>query len=280
MDALTLDPAEPTRIVDRRYRRSQLTTEALAFQCAHVQEGLELDALIVSDDTGDRWVGAGDKALCRLLSRSAPAISGGDDRGAMRMRALQVLRSDLSGTQLTACRIQVPRQDRFIYVTGVGTNRMRPSGVVSAATGTKRILGYERPVANATSDGDAQRTLQRVVDGAYARLVSAHGVRGDAPSAMFGFVDDRAYRDTLAHILAPAVDMLAQSGLIVDDLWRNYRLRTRETRVDVGVYERTFASPIRDGRTATCVGELDVKFTHRHDVFDIPYCPRVALRWR
>ena len=82
------------------------------------------------------------------------------------------------------------------------------------------------------------------------------------------------YLDTFIGIDWPYV------SLIVDDLWRNYRLRTRETRVDVGVYERTFASPIRDGRTATCVGELDVKFTHRHDVFDIPYCPRVALRWR
>ena len=126
---------------------------------------------------------------------------------------------------------------------------MRPTGVVTAATGTKRILGYERPIAGVEPDADAQRALQRMVDGAYARLVSAEGVRGEAPGAFIGFVDDRAYQDALSHVLAPAFDALAQSGLVVDDLWRNYRLRTRETRIEDGLFERALTGSIRESRT-------------------------------
>ena len=52
---------------DMRYRRSERVTDALAFQCAHLQEQLGLEAVVVSDDAGTSWVGAGDLALCRVL---------------------------------------------------------------------------------------------------------------------------------------------------------------------------------------------------------------------
>ena len=281
MDEVTIDPAEPTRIVDRRYRRSDITTQALAFQCAHVQEGLSLRAMIVSDDIGDRWVGSGDKALCRMLSKSAPAIASGDEHAAMRLRALQVLQSDLDGSRVTTTRIKVPRQSRYIYVTGVGVNQMRVGGVSTTAEGAKRILGYALDAGpDERGDYDAARAIQALVDGAFARLVSAAGVAGNVPSTFFGFSDDRAYRDTLNHVLAPAIDAIAKSGIVVDDIWRNYRWRSREIRLDESIFERRFSAPMRESRSNARLGELEVRFFHRHDAFDIPYCPRVNLRWR
>ena len=281
MDEVTIDPAEPTRIVDRRYRRSDITTQALAFQCAHVQEGLSLRAMIVSDDVGDRWVGSGDKALCRLLSKSAPAIASSDEHAAMRLRALQVLQSDLDGSRVTTTKIKVPHQSRYIYVTGVGVNQMRVGGVSTAAEGTKRILGYNARIQEQDGpDYDAGRALQNLVDGAFARLVCAAGVTGEVPAGFLGLSDDRVYRDTLNHILAPAIDAIAKSGIVVDDLWRNYRWRSRESRVDATIFERRFVSPMREGRSNVRLGDLEIRFFHRHDVFDIPYCPRLTLRWR
>jgi hypothetical protein len=281
MDEVTIDPAEPTRILDRRYRRSDITTQALAFQCAHVQEGLSLRAMIVSDDVGDRWVGSGDKALCRLLSKSAPAISSADEHAAMRLRALQVLQSDLDGSRVTTTKIKVPHQSRYIYVTGVGVNQMRVGGVSTAAEGTKRILGYTgRPQEEDGPDYDAARALQNLVDGAFARLVCADGVTGAVPVGIFGLSDDRVYRDTLNHILAPAIDAIAKSGIVVDDLWRNYRWRSREARVDANIFERRFVTPMREGRSNVRLGNLEVRFFHRHGVFDMPYCPRLTLNWR
>ena len=281
MKEVTIDPAEPTRIVDRRYRRSDVTTQALAFQCAHVQEGLSLRAMIVSDDIGDRWVGSGDRALCRMLSKSAPAIASGDEHAAMRLRALQVLQSDLDGSRVTTTRIKVPRQSRYIYVTGVGANQMRAGGVGTTAEGAKRILGYtlDRTI-DERGDYDAARAIQALVDGAFARLVSAAGVTGEAPSSFLGFSDDRVYRDTLNHILAPAIDAIAKSGIVVDDIWRNYLWRSREARIDESIFERRFTASMRESRSNARLGELDVRFFHRHEVFDIPYCPRINLRWR
>ena len=95
-----------------------------------------------------------------------------------------------------------------------------------------------------------------------------------------GLFDDRVYRDTLAHVLAPAFDAIAQSGVIVEDMWRNYRLRTRETRIEEGLYERVFRPTLREARSGVRLGELEVRFFHRHDMFEIPYCPRLDLRWR
>ena len=40
---------------DKRYRRSERVTDALAFQCAHLQEQLGLEAVVVSDDVGTSW---------------------------------------------------------------------------------------------------------------------------------------------------------------------------------------------------------------------------------
>lgn len=283
MEEVTIDPAEPTRIIDRRYRRSEITTQALAFQCAHVQEGLSLRAMIVSDDIGDRWVGSGDKALCRMLSKSAPAIGSGNEHAAMRLRALQVLQSDLDGSKVTTTKIKVPNQSRYIYVTGVGANQMRVGGVSTAAVGTKRILGYtQRPQQHLDERGDydAGRALQHLVDGAFARLVCAAGVTGEVPTGFFGLSDDRVYRDTLNHILAPAIDAVAKSGIVVDDLWRNYRWRSRETRIDESVFERKFSASMREGRSNVRLGEFEVRFFHRHDAFDVPYCPRLTLKWR
>lgn len=279
---LTIDPHDVTVITDRRGRRSEVTTQAIAFQCAHIQEGLGLDALVVADDAGDRWVGAGDRALCRFLSKNAPELAAGEHDAAMKLRALQTISDGLGAAHVTTARVLVPHMNgRYLYVTGVGDNRLRRNGVATTANGSKRILGYEQPLPAATkSDLDADATLQQMVDGAYARLVSAAGVSGAAPQGFMGMFDDRVYRDALNHVLAPAFDALAQSGVIVDDVWRNYRLRTREVRIENGLYERTFTGSLRQAHAGVRLGELEVRFFHRHDRWEIPYCPRLTLRWR
>lgn len=282
MDELTIDPNDATVISDRRNRRSAVTTEALAFQCAHIQEGLGLDAIVVADDMGDRWVGAGDRALCRYLSKNAPELANGEFDAALKLRALQTISEGLEAAHVTTARVKVPHMGgRFLYVTGVGHNRMRRQGVATTANGSKRILGYERPlITQKDQDVDAAATLQRMVDGAYSRLVAAAGVSGATPSSFMGLFDDRVYRDTLNHVLAPAYDALGKSGVGVDDIWRNYRMRSRELKIEAGLYERQFRATLRAITSNVRLGELEIRFFHRHDVWDIPYCPRVNIRWR
>ncbi len=278
MDELTLDPADATVVSDRRYRRSPNTSQALAFQCAHIQTGLSLDALIVSDDVGDRWVGAGDRALCRFLSRNAPELAAGESDAAMKLRALQTISEGLESGHVTTTRVKLPNQNRFLFVTGVGNNRMRTHGVSTAAHGSKRILGYIQPAVG--EDMDATETLQDLVDGAFSRLEGAAGVTGAEPTSFMGFFDDRVYRDTLTHVLSPAMDAIARAGLVADDIWRNYRLRSRETKIEWGLYERSFRSTLREHRTGVSLGELEIRFYHRHDLFEISRAPQVKIRWR
>ncbi len=278
-----VDPYAPTVVSDRRYRRSPVLTEALGYQCAHIQEGLSLEALVVSDDVGDRWVGSGDKSLCRLLSRSALDLSErGSVEAAYRLKTLQSLKSDLKSSDITTCRIKLPDSQRFVVVTGVGSNRLRTNGVVSASRGTKRILGLTKSRENRTSQDefDAAQHLQELVDNSYARLVSTQGLYGQAPRQLLGLVDDGVYREAFKHILAPAMDAVTQSGVIVDDPWRSYRFRSRERRYTDGTFERTFRVALREARSGLRLGDLEIRFFHRHDEFEIPYCPRLSIRWR
>ena len=119
--------------------------------------------------------------MCRFLSKNGPELAAGERDAAMKLRALQTIRADLQGGHVTTTRVKIPNQDRHIFVTGVGFNRMRNTGVTSAAVGTKRILGYDR-APQPSGDFDANKTLQRLVDGAFARLVSASGVSGAVSS--------------------------------------------------------------------------------------------------
>lgn len=278
MQELTLDPSDATVVADRRYRRSANTSEALAFQCAHIQSGLELDALIVSDDVGDRWVGAGDRALCRFLSRNAPALAAGESNAAMKLRALQTISEGLESGHVTTARVKLPERDKFLFITGVGNNVMRTHGVSTTAHGSKRILGYIQPAMG--EDADATETLQDLVDGAFSRLDGGAGTLGNDPSSFLGFFDDRVYRDTLSHILTPAMNAIARAGLVTDDLWRNYRLRSRESKIEWGLYERCFRVPVREQRSGVRLGELEVRFFHRHDIFEISRAPLVKIKWR
>lgn len=277
MDELTLDPSDATVVADRRYRRSTNVTQALAFQCGHIQHGLDLDALIVSDDVGDRWVGAGDHALCRFLSRNAPELAAGNEDAAMKLRALQTISEGLESGHVTTARVKLPNSGRYLFVTGVGSNCMRTHGVSTAAHGSKRILGYVQP--GTSKDVNATETVQDLVNTAFARLEGGAAVGAD-PASFMGFFDDRVYRDLLDHVLAPAVDAIVASGLVIEDMWRNYRLRTRERRVDWGLYERTFRPVIREARTGVRLGELEVRFFHRHDIYEISHAPQVQIRWK
>lgn len=281
MDEITIDPNAASIVADRRARRSGVTTEALAYQCAHVQEGLTLDAIIVADDSGDRWVGAGDRALCRFLARNAPSLAAGEKDTAMKLRALQTISEGLEAAHVTTARIKIPRENRYIFVTGVGANRMRTGGVAHTAGGTQRILGFRQPVANSPAEErDATHTLQTLVDGAYGRLIIDGGVTGPAPPSFMGFRDDRVYQNALGHILAPALETTARSGVIVDEMWQNYRFRSREVRHTDGLFERNFRLPMRESRSGVRIGELEVRFFHRHDAWDIPACPQLIVRWR
>ncbi len=276
-----IEYAGDTVVSERRYRRSETVTEALAFQCAHIRDGLELSALVVTDDIGDRWVGAGDQALCRMLSKAAPDLSRADTAGAaFRMKALQSLQSDLTTSQISTCAIRVPGRDRYVYVTGIGDNRLRTSGVMGAATGTRRILGFTPSGTTATASTDADVVLQSIVERSFDHVMQSGLVIGPTPQRGLSGVDDTVYRGTLRHILAPAWEALARSGVAARDPWRTPRWKQRERRVSRDIFVRRLVSPLRESRTGIKLGELSITFEHRHEFFDLPSCPQVSVRWR
>lgn len=276
MDTTVITDSTVTSVTNRRYRRSEKVADALAFQCAHVQEGLALEAMVVTDDTGDRWVGSGDKRLCRLLSRSANQLVHPTIDAELRVKALRSLRSDLGPGDITTFAIRVPERERFVFVTGVGKSVMRDHGVVGAAGGVKRILGYVTPSAVAE---DPQRVLQRLVTERFHGLQRDDELVGPAPSGLFGLVDDRIYADVLERIMEPALDTIVRSGLVCDPLWARYRWNTREVGQRDGTWVRLFAPSLREPRTGARVGLLEIEFHHRHDRFDVPFAPTLRLRW-
>lgn len=276
MDTTVITDSTATSVTNRRYRRSEKVSDALAFQCAHVQEGLALEAVVVTDDTGDRWVGSGDKRLCRLLSRSANQLVHPTVDAELRIKALRSLRSDLGPADITTYAIRVPERERFVFVTGVGKSVMRDNGVVGAAGGVKRILGFN-PAAPAAED--PQRVLQRLVTDRYHAMLRDDELTGPMPSGLFGMVDDRIYSDVLDRILEPALDTIVRSGLVSDALWKRYRWSTREVAQPDGSWVRLFAPSLREPRTGARVGVLEIEFHHRHDRFDVPFPPALRLRW-
>lgn len=276
-----IEYAGDTVVSERRYRRSETVTEALAFQCAHIREGLELNAIVVTDDLGDRWVGAGDRALCRMLSKAAPDLSRADSAGAnFRMKALQSLQSDLTTSQISTCAIRVPGRERFVYVTGIGDNRLRTAGIMGAASGTRRILGFAPPGSSAVQASDADTVLQSIVDRSFEQVMDSGLVIGPCPKRSFGRADDTVYRGTLRHILAPAWEALSRSGVSARDPWRTPRWSQRETRVADDIFCRRLVAPLREARTGIRLGELAIAFEHRHEFFDLPTAPRITVRWR
>lgn len=271
-----------TQVMDRRYRRSPKRLEALAYQCAHVRDGLTLDAVVVADDVGDRWVGAGDRALCRMLAKSAQQLADSESAGAeYRMKALQSLRGDLTDAQLTTCTIKVPGRNRRVYVAGIGENVLRSTGVMTTAHGTKRILGFQQtlPLQSPTRE-DADVLLQSICDRSYDRLLAAGSLVGPPPRRSFGRVDDGIYRGVVRHILAPVFDAVARSGVVAADPWRSLTFRSREAKHVDGEFVRTLVSPLREARTGMRLGEMHIAVHHRHDYFDLPRAPQVTVRWR
>ena len=271
-----------TQVMERRYRRSPKRLEALAYQCAHVRDGLALDAVVVADDVGDRWVGAGDRALCRMLAKSAQQLSHRESQGAeYRMKALKSLRGDLTDAQLSTCTIKVPGRNRRVYVAGIGENVLRNTGVMTTAQGTQRILGFDhRAPLGAPSREDADALLQTICDRSYDRLLEAGSLVGPPPRRVFGRSDDGVYRGVVRHILAPVFDAVARSGVVATDPWRSLTFRSRESRHADGGFVRTLVSSLREARTGMRLGELHVAVHHRHDYFDLPRAPQLTVRWR
>lgn len=272
--------------LDRRNRRTDHVPRALAFQCATVQSALNLESVVISDDVGD-FVGAGDKALCRLLSRSAPVLSAGDPAAAAyQFKALQAIREDLQPGHLTTYTIRVPQRDRLLFVVGVGTDARRSDGVVRAAGGSKRILGYTpatRKQSAYSFAADPQITLQRAVIASYQnyRVAELRGMEHAPSRHVLGlFVDDSVYADALRGLMKPVYEILNRSGLQADDIWTRYRFRSREVADTLGNYRRIFTVPLREPTTGVRLGTMQVGFIHRHDVYDIPCCPVIQVTWR
>lgn len=269
---------------DRRYRRAGDVPKSLAFQCAHVQESLGLDVIVLSDETGESWVGSGDKGLCRLLARSASAI-GGDDlqEREFRLSALRSLRSDLGHAQLTTFRIDVPNSSRSLYVTGVGRSKMRDHGVIAVSDGSRRILGLPRRRRGGDHAVGVQSTeelLQALIRDAWSQqMVLRDEARPDAPRRLFGMTDDRAYVEVLDQMLHPVAQTLQQSGVLLSDAWENWRLRSRERHVDGDVYRRDFRISLTEARSGALLGTLGVGLVHAHRVWDLPSAPLLTLRW-
>ncbi len=267
-------PAET--VVDRRFRRSDDITRALAYQCAFIQEQLALDAMIVADAPGTRWVGAGDKTLCRLLSRSAAQIAdGGGTNAALRMEALRAIKSDLTNEHITTFTIGLPGRREPIYVAGVGGAGTRATGVSSAARGTRRILGYD--VRGPQVVPDAGRYLQELTDYSFIEIARTP-VEAFDPSRFLFFWDDSVYRGTLEAMITPARKALERSGALVDGVWRGM-FRSSENAVGDGVYCRTFRVPVREPRSRARLGTLKVSLFHRHDRFELPCPPQLELEW-
>jgi hypothetical protein len=285
----------PTRSRDRRYRRSDEVTRALAFQCAHIQEGLQMQAVVVTDDRGESWVGSGDRSLCRLLSRSMPSFASQDAAAVqLRIEALTAARADFDVDRLSTYRIRVPDRERYVYVSGLGGTVLRDQGMTTAATGVKRILGYvpsqqAPPLVPTTSPkaatpalpqaDDPVVLLQRLASDRYSEMAATGALQGALGAGWFGSTDE-GYREVLARLLQPVLDAILTSGLVVEDPWSGYRWRSRETTERDGTRVRNLSAALREPRSGARVGTLGVGFVHRHDRFDVPRAPAISLRWR
>lgn len=266
---------------DMRYRRSERVTDALAFQCAHLQEQLGLEAVVVSDDVGTSWVGAGDLALCRVLSRSAPALAmPSHAERDLQVKTLRSLRHDLRDGDVATAALSVPNSARRIFVSGVGRSRLLENAVTTTAAGSSRILGYDRPRRRPV-EIDTRNALSTALMQAWQTLFSA-GVHDDAaivPRNWLGFADDRRYRDIVTDLMSPVVHILQSRGVLLEDLWSQYRFRSNEVELTDGLYLRTFRIALRDVRLGLRIGHLELDLFHRHDRLAVPVCPRIRLQW-
>lgn len=281
MEATLITDLTRTIVADRRYRRSDKVTDALAFQCAHVTDQYGLEAVVVGDETGDRWVGSGDRSLCRLLSRSAAEIARGPSvKLEYRLAALQSLRSDLDPSRVATFRIDIPGSARQVYVTGVGAGRLRDVGVVNAADGTKRILGVTpgRVPRPAVAAENPDRALQDLVHARWFQLGGGAAMGVGPRRSLLGY-DDLAYTELLGTLLEPVHAELTGAGLVADSLWAGYRWRSSEAPAGDGVYVRALRAPVREARSGVQVGALIVDMAHRHDSLSLPLPPQVGLRW-
>jgi len=267
---------------DKRYRRSGRQRDALSFQCAHLQEQMGLEAMVVTDDIGSAWVGSGDLALCRVLSRSAAALARPDHENRdLQMKTLQSLRTDLQNSQVATMSVPVPGSRRHIYIAGVGRTRLLENGVQSTAVGTRRILGFERPrPLTPAVDSDTASVLSNVVRQTWgALLTTGQNQAQGSPRNWLGLVDDAAYEPLLDALLEPAMQTLQMRGVVASSLWRNYRLRTNEVELADGLFLRTLSSELRHASHNVRLGRLEVDLYHRHDRLVLPVCPRIRLHW-
>ncbi|TVR03379.1 MAG: hypothetical protein EA398_05205 [Deltaproteobacteria bacterium] len=273
---------EPPRPSERRYRRSEDITQALAFQCAHVQQQLGLQALVVADDVGDRWVGAGDRTLCRILSRGANDLAvGSTANAAYRFKVLQSMKEDLEPGHLTTFTLRVPNRQRLLHVAGVGAHNARADGVVTTAGGARRILGFvpQRPSREVDAT-DGEGLLRKVFLDAWYSLQRSGGLTGEAPRRGLGRTTDHVYRNVLDTCMQPVTDILHRSGLLADEPWGAWRSGRDEIQLGGDHFVRAVRYELKEIRTGTRIGTLILEFEHRHLRWDMPAAPRLFLRWR
>lgn len=267
---------------DNRYRRSERVKDALAFQCAHLQEQIGLEAMVVSDDNGGAWVGSGDLALCRVLSRSAQSLARPDHQDReLQLKTLRSLRSDLNTSQVATMSIPVPGSRRHIYVAGVGRSRLLENSVHATAAGAQRILGFQRPEPVSNNIGtDTNEVLDRLVRQAWNTQLTSGRTESEARVRNWmGMVDDSVYEPILADILAQALAALEHRSVVATSLWRHYRLRTNEVELTDGLYLRTLHCDLLHAQHRVRLGRLEVDLYHRHDRTVLPVCPRLRLNW-
>lgn len=277
-----LNVNEAPRTTERRYRRSEDVTQALAFQCAHVQQHLDLQALVVADDVGDRWVGAGDRTLCRLLSRSANDLAVGSLANASyRFKVLHSVSPELTPGHLTTFTLKVPGRKSLLHVAGVGASVARADGVVTTADGTRRILGFTPARASREVDStDGEGLLRRAMHDVWYGLRRGGALTGEAPRRSLTRARDSVYRDVLLECLEPVFGMLQRSGLVAVEPWGAWRGTTTEVQLGDDRFVRAIRYGLRDLRAGVHVGTLIVEFEHRHQVWEMPEPPQVYLRWR
>lgn len=277
-----IPPVDADKGIERRVRRSSEPAEALAFQCAHVQSELDLEALVVADDTGDRWVGAGDKALCRILSNSVSDFAfGTNDQIGARIDAIQIRMPELEASDVTTYTMRIPGSGRFLHVAGVGSVSDRAGGVRRAAAGSRRILGLDPRARRPDVDPlDAIAVLRAALVERWMAMRFSGSLEGQAPRGRWGLTDDGQYGLVLDVILEPVLEILHSSGVRAELPWGGWRWGGKEFALTDGWYLRTLKLTLREQRSGARLGWLEVAFLHRHDRWEIGEPPHIELSWR
>lgn len=119
--------------IDRRTKRSNVTTEALRLQLAACRSGSSLRGMVVSDQDGVVLASSGDEYACAEIAARLPLI------GSRVAEFDGVLLSAQAGVPVKMSRISIDESDLYVCAIG-GEANDRATGLSRSLGGTSRIL--------------------------------------------------------------------------------------------------------------------------------------------